>query len=233
MHPHIHAHTKWTCRICRSVYWLLYLWRRCAFWKRCFCSPLFYGDFTFSISSKQHFFLPYPFYLPNARMQTRRIKAGELRYLRSLTQSDLFKHSTIHFHCFQPHSLNARMLFISFERDALLSLFSSLWLARYQLSFCTIFESLFQHSCKRFHIIHFFFSAAYCGKQCFIQVNATRWNKSYTLRKWVRMSVCEREKTAHGCIHQRISIKSRHMFYLVCKLNTKTSNNSFYHFSNS
>lgn len=57
MHPHIHAHTKWTCRICRSVYWLLYLWRRCAFWKRCFCSPLFYGDFTFSISSKQHFFL--------------------------------------------------------------------------------------------------------------------------------------------------------------------------------
>lgn len=120
------------------------------------------------------FFLPYPFYLPNARMQTRRIKAGELRYLRSLTQSDLFKHSTIHFHCFQPHSLNARMLFISFERDALLSLSSSLLLARIHSPFVQSLNLFFDIRANDFTSYISFFPAAYCGKQCFIQVNATR-----------------------------------------------------------
>lgn len=219
MHPHIHAHTKWTCRICRSVYWLSYLWRRCAFWKRCFCSPLFYGDFTFSISSKQHFFLRSsfsPLFIlftecsdANSSNKSWRVALFRVSHSKRSVQT---LHNT--FSLF-PTALSkcTNAFHFIWKRCSPFSLFISVARA-HTLSFCTIFESLFRHSCKRFHIIHFFFSAAYCGKQCFIQVNATRWNKSYTLRKWVRMSVWERKSSARS--HPPTNINKEETHVLSC-----------------
>lgn len=155
----------------------------------------------------------------------------ELRYLRSLTQSDLYKYSTIHIyqhwmyqalftqlHCIL-RFLNARMLFcfshFIWKRNFRFStaLFFFLFLTTSALFSFNRWISFFRIHAIVFNIIHFLF--AYCGKSSFIQGEYnTSSNKIFFKKVWEIEREREREKS-HGRFNWRISIESRDTCFIL------------------